>query len=65
MQMDSEHIVLSRLLPKTGQTQCYVDEDDGYLEKGWWKGRDADTNRERFVVKTISGDDVVKPFCRW
>lgn len=59
MQMDSEHIVLSRLLPKTGQTQPFKSGDDGHLEKGWWKNRPVVTNRERFVAKTINGDDVV------
>jgi len=59
MDMDSEHIVLSRLLPKTGQTFSYEVGDDGDLEKGWWKGRTSANPRERFIVKTILGDKVV------
>lgn len=59
MDMDSEHIVLSRLLPKTGIDIVAVDFDDGYYQKGWWKGRSIATNRERFIAKTLSGGDVV------
>lgn len=59
MDMDSEHIVLSRMLPKTGQTAVILPFDDGDLQKGWWKGRTAATNRQRFVAKIISGERVV------
>jgi len=50
---------LSRGLPKTGQTVSYQSGDDGNYEAGWWLGLLNANNRTRFIVKTISGDDVV------
>lgn len=47
--------ILSRHLPKTGQTTCYATFDDGHYEKGWWSGRFNWNNLARFVV---SGDIV-------
>lgn len=57
--MNAEHIILSRMLPKTGMNIIAVAGSDGNLQKGWWKGRTLDTNRERFVDKTISYGQVV------
>lgn len=51
--------ILTRLLPKTGQTVCYAAGDDGAYEAGWWKGRLNSNNRTRWTPKTISGDDIV------
>ena len=59
MQMDTEHIVLSRMMSKTGQVVSRHSYDDGAAQIGWWKGRTVETNRQRFVAKTIAGDDVV------
>ncbi|RKY11459.1 MAG: hypothetical protein DRP65_04150 [Planctomycetota bacterium] len=49
---ENKPFVLTRFLPKTGQTIIYAPNDDGDYQKGWAIGG-------RFVVKTISGDDVV------
>ena len=59
MKMKALNVILSRLLPKTGQGITYAAEDDGATEAGWWKGLGLAFNRTRFVVKTIGGDDVV------
>ena len=59
MQMKTEQVILSRLLPKTGQVTSYRSRDDGELEAGWWKGRLNATNKTRFVSKTVNGDVVV------
>lgn len=58
MQMNTKTITLSRLLPKTGQSIQYKSGDDGTYQAGWWKGLTVATNRERFIAKTIGGDDV-------
>ena len=57
--MDAEQVILSRGLPKTGQTQAYGVEDDGVVEAGWWVGRKIADNKTRFIAKTLDGDDVV------
>ncbi len=57
--MDTKQIIQSRLLPKTGQSIIYETGDDGDIHAGWWKGLVLALNRNRFVVKTIGGDDVV------
>jgi hypothetical protein len=50
----------TRHLPKTGQITTYSGSgDDGDLENGWWRRRLNLNNKNRFVSKTISGDDVV------
>ena len=54
----SRQVDITRGLPKTGQVTSYQDGDDGYYEAGWWKGRLNANNRERFIFKTIGGDDV-------
>ena len=59
MKMEAKKVILSRQLPKTGQTMNIQDEDDGYYQAGWWKGRTSVDNKTRFVTKTISGNDVV------
>ncbi len=59
MKMKALNVVLSRLLPKTGQGNTYAAEDDGATKAGWWKGLGLVLNRTRFVVKTIGADDVV------
>ena len=51
--------IISRGLPKTGQTTSYITTDDGDTEIGWWKGLTDAQNRTRFVSVTISGGDVV------
>jgi len=51
--------IWSRALPKTGQIISYVDDDDGYNEFGWWRGLYNVDNKNRFIEKTIGGDDVV------
>lgn len=57
--MKAEQIILSRGVPKTGQTHGYDSWDDGYFEAGWWIGRKAVNNKIRFIAKTLEGDDVV------
>ena len=59
MDMNAEQTILTRLLPKTGQTISYIPKDDGDLELGWWRGRLNTNNKTRFIAKTIGGDDVV------
>lgn len=54
--MDAKQTILTRQLPKTGQVESFFGEDDGDVEAGWWKGRDKDTNKTRFISKTI-GDN--------
>ena len=51
--------IITRQLPKTGQTVEYQAGDDGTYEAGWWKGRLNSNNKVRFVSKTIGGDVVV------
>ena len=53
--------ILSRGLPKTGQTNSYAwDYDvDGEVELGWWRGRKVATNRQRFVPLTLNVVDKV------
>ena len=51
--------IITRGLPKTGQTTTYQAGDDGFYEAGWWKGRLDSNNKVRLVAKTIGGDDVV------
>jgi len=57
--MEAKQIILSRLLPKTGQTVEYCAYDDGDYERGWWKHRLNADNKTRFVDLTLSGDAVV------
>lgn len=57
--MDAKQFVLSRLLPKTSQTEVYFAGDDGSYQSGWWKGRKIAGNKTRFLSKTINGDDIV------
>jgi len=59
MKMEAEHIILTRLLPKTGQETSYVAGDDGHYQAGWWRGKLLVDNKTRYVVKTIGGDVVV------
>lgn len=59
MQMNAEQIILSRLLPKTGQETQYEYKDDGTVEAGWWKGLKVADNKTRFIAKTINQEDVV------
>ncbi len=49
---ENKPFVFSRHLPKTGQTVSYYVDDDGDSEAGWNIG-------ERFIEKTISGDDII------
>ena len=57
--MKAEKLILSRLLPKTGQSTQYKFGDDATYQAGWWRGKTVATNRTRFIAKTIGGDDVV------
>ncbi len=57
--METGIIIPSRGLPKTGQIVEYQAGDDGTTQGGWWLGRKIADNRERFITKTIDGDDVV------
>lgn len=57
--MKAKHLILTRLLPKTGQIISYRDGDDGNCEAGWWRGWKNGVNKTRFVSKTIGVDDVV------
>lgn len=59
--MQTEQVLSSRLLPKTGQVYAgsSYDGDDGFHEAGWWKGLKYPNNKTRFIAKTISGADVV------
>lgn len=51
--------IITRHLPKTGQTASYFPEDDGEFELGWWRGRLNANNKNRWLQKTIGGDDIV------
>lgn len=51
--------ILSRLLPKTGQSTVYIANDDATYQSGWWRGKLLLNNKVRFIPKTIIGDDVV------
>ncbi|GAH98409.1 unnamed protein product, partial [marine sediment metagenome] len=59
MDMKTEAIIPSRLLPKTGQVISYVDGDDGFHQAGWWKGTKSANLKTRFEVRTIGLVDVV------
>lgn len=43
--------ILSRLLPKTGQSTVYVAGDDGTFQAGWWDNRLLAANKQRFIDK--------------
>ncbi|MBA7680006.1 hypothetical protein ES703_88313 [subsurface metagenome] len=53
--MQTKQIVLSRLLPKTGQSVEKRAGDDGTYQKGWWKGLLLAANRDRFI-KSPAGE---------
>lgn len=57
--METGQVLLSRLLPKTGQEIEYEAGDDGTHEAGWWRGLKIANNRERLVLKTIGTDKIV------
>lgn len=59
MSLEHHKNILTRCLPKTGQTISYYSGDDGEHEAGWWRGRLNANNRTRFIAKTIGGDAVV------
>ncbi|GAI83875.1 unnamed protein product [marine sediment metagenome] len=54
--MDANQVILTRQLPKTGSLITTQSGEDGTYKAGWWKGRDYDTNKIRFISKTI-GDN--------
>lgn len=56
---DAGQNIITRGLPKTGQITQYQAGDDGQYEAGWWKSRLNANNRERWIAKTIGGDDIV------
>lgn len=57
--LDAGQNIITRNLPKTGQTIVYGVLDDGTYQAGWWRGRRNANNRTRFIERTIAGDDVV------
>lgn len=59
MRMNAKQEILSRLLPKTGQTVSYQLYDDGHYQYGWWKNRGYAANKIRFISKTIDTDKVL------
>ncbi|GAH82328.1 unnamed protein product [marine sediment metagenome] len=59
MGMKADKNILTRLLPKTGQTVVYRAGDDGTHQAGWWKGLLVATNKTRFVVKGTGLNAVV------
>ncbi len=59
MRMETGQIILTRLLPKTGQTVVMYAGDDGTYQAGWWKGKTVANNKTRFIAKTLDGDDVI------
>lgn len=56
---DAGQNIITRGLPKTGQMTQFRAGDDGQFEAGWWRGRLNINNRERWIAKTIGGDDIV------
>lgn len=59
MKMEAKQVILTRGLPKTGQSISYQTGDDGYYQVGWWVGKSIANNRTRFISKAIDGDDIV------
>jgi len=48
--------ILTRSLPKTGQSTVYVAGDDGDYQKGWWKNKTLADNKVRFID---NGNDTI------
>ncbi len=59
MKMKAYDKILTRGLPKTGQSIVYQTGDDGAYQSGWWRGRLNANNKVRYIARTIDGDDVV------
>ena len=59
MDMDTGQTILTRGLPKTGQTSVILAGDDGTHQAGWWLGKKIADNRERFILKILDGEDVI------
>lgn len=57
--MRAEQVILSRGLPKTGETIEAPVGCDGFYQAGWWVGEKVNGHRERLIAKTIAGGDVV------
>lgn len=57
--MKAEQVILSRLLPKTGQTAVRAAGDDGDLQKGWWKNQRLNGELPRFIDKTVDEDHMI------
>lgn len=57
--MDFIKNILSRGLPKTGQTIEHLAGDDGTTEIGWWLRLLNANNRTRLITKTVNGDVIV------
>ena len=57
--LDAGQNIITRQLPKTGQTTLYGADDDGAIQGGWWRGRLNTNNRTRFIQRTVGGDDIV------
>ncbi len=60
--MEKVHTIkpLTHGLPKTGDILTSYDNDDGDTQRGWWLGRTAANNKNRFVEKElVSGEFVI------
>lgn len=55
MDMDTGPVILTRGLPKTGQTFTRLNGDDGFYQAGWWRGLLIAANRTRFVKDEYTG----------
>ncbi len=56
MKMKTGKSVITKGLPKTGQSVIYTPGDDGTYQAGWWLGRTQLDNKERYVLVTVGLD---------
>jgi len=54
----AERNIITRGLPKTGQSIEYQAGDDGTYQAGWWQRRLLANNRQRFLSRVFAGDVV-------
>jgi len=59
MRMNAGEYILTRGLPKTGEIITEPEGCDGFYQAGWWVGEKINGHKQRFIAKTIGGDDVV------
>ena len=59
--VDAGQNIISRCLPKTGAhaDPVYRAGDDDSYQAGWWRGRTLANNRERFLLREMTGGAVV------